>query len=157
MLVREATSDDAQLIAELTRAAWAGKVAITSSGHRESADRVAQDLRDGGGFLLLKDDQPVGSVRWTPVAGEPQVWEVMRMGVLPEHRGQHLSQHLLEAVARRAHTVGINEMRLAVRADQPRLLDFYATFGFAVAPHLAYTHANPAEPAPMVMRRFLHD
>ena len=29
IVVREATLDDAQLIAELTRAAWAGKVAVT--------------------------------------------------------------------------------------------------------------------------------
>ena len=34
--VREATLDDAQLIAELTRAAWAGKVRRDSSGHRET-------------------------------------------------------------------------------------------------------------------------
>jgi hypothetical protein len=37
LVVREATKEDASLIAELTRAAWAGKVSVTSSGHRETA------------------------------------------------------------------------------------------------------------------------
>lgn len=155
ILVREATLDDAQLIADLTRAAWAGKVAVSSSGHRETAVRVRLDLQIGGGFILLKDEEPIGSVRWAPVESEPDVWEIMRMGVLPAHRGEHLSQHLLEAVIHRAQESDVDELRLAVRSDQERLLDLYAAFGFELAPELEYTHANPLEPSPTVMRRLL--
>lgn len=153
IVVREAGTDDAALITDLTRAAWADKVAPSSSGHRESAARVLQDLRLGGGLLLA--GLPIGSVRWTPVEGEPAVWEIMRMGVLPVHRSEHLSQHLLEAVIHRALAADVGELRLAVRADQPRLLDLYAAFGFELAPELEYTHANRLEPAPAVMRRML--
>lgn len=155
IVVREATLDDAQLIAELTRAAWAGKVAVTSSGHRETAVRVRQDLQNGGGFILLWNDAEIGSVRWAPLESEPDVWEIMRMGVLPSYRGEHLSQHLLEAVIHRALAAEVRELRLAVRADQERLLDLYAAFGFELAPEIEYTHANPLEPAPTVMRRVL--
>lgn len=155
IVVREALADDAQVIADLTRAAWADKVAVTSSGHRETAVRVLQDLQQGGGFILLLDEKPVGSVRWVPVDTELDVWEIMRMGVLPAFRGERLSQHLLEAVIHRALASDVNELRLAVRADQTRLLDLYAAFGFELAPELEYTHANPLEPAPMVMRRML--
>ncbi len=155
ILVREARLDDAQLIADLTRAAWAGKVAVTSSGHRETAVRVLDHLQQGGGFILLQDETPIGSVRWVPVDTHPDVWEIMRMGVLPEYRGQHLSQHLLEAVIHHALTADVTELRLGVRSDQPRLLDLYAAFGFEIAPELEYTHANPLEPAPTVMRRML--
>lgn len=155
IVVREALADDAQVIADLTRAAWADKVAVTSSGHRETVVRVLQDLQQGGGFILLLDEKPVGSVRWVPVDTELDVWEIMRMGVLPAFRGERLSQHLLEAVIHRALASDVNELRLAVRADQTRLLDLYAAFGFELAPELEYTHANPLEPAPMVMRRML--
>jgi ribosomal protein S18 acetylase RimI-like enzyme len=155
IIVREALADDAQVIAELTRAAWANKVTVTSSGHRETAVRVLQDLQQGGGFILLLDEKPVGSVRWIPLDSEPDIWEIMRMGVLPAFRGERLSQHLLEAVIHRALASDINELRLAVRTDQLRLLDLYAAFGFELAPELEYTHANPLEPAPMVMRRML--
>lgn len=155
ILVREAEQQDAPLIAALTRAAWAGKVAASSSGHREDVDRVLRDLQHGGGYLLLRDDEPIGSVRWVPVEGEPNVWEIMRMGVLPAFRGEHLSQHLLEAVIHRAQTADVTELRLGVRADQARLLDLYAAYGFELAPELEYTHANPQEPAPNVMRRKL--
>ncbi|HVK94344.1 MAG TPA: GNAT family N-acetyltransferase [Noviherbaspirillum sp.] len=153
--VREAGFDDAQLVADMTRAAWSGKVVVTSSGHRETAVRVLQDLQDGGGFILLRDEEPVGSVRWIPVDSEPSIWEVVRMGVLPACRGEHLSQHLLEAVIHRALASEVTELRLAVRADQARLLDLYAAFGFELAPELEYTHTNAIEPAPTVMRRML--
>ncbi|PHV06957.1 GNAT family N-acetyltransferase [Janthinobacterium sp. BJB412] len=155
IVVREATNDDARLIAELTRAAWAGKVNVTSSGHRETAVLVAQHLRDGGGFVLLIDDVAVGSVRWLPLDAEPDVWEIVRMGVIAERRGSNLSQHLLEAVIHHGLTCGIEELRLAVRSDQPKLIDFYAAFEFELAEELEYSHANPMEPPPLVMRRLL--
>ncbi|MES2263114.1 MAG: GNAT family N-acetyltransferase [Pseudomonadota bacterium] len=153
--VRAATSDDARLIADLTRAAWAGKVHVTSSGHRETAVLVAQHLRDGGGFVLLIDNVPAGSVRWLPLDAEPDTWEILRMGVLPQYRGSNLSQHLLEAVIHHGLECGVEELRLAVRSDQPQLIDFYTAYEFELAAELEYSDANPLEPAPLVMRRFL--
>ncbi|MYN08674.1 GNAT family N-acetyltransferase [Pseudoduganella aquatica] len=155
IVVREATDDDAKLIAELTRAAWAGKVHVTSSGHRETAVLVSQHLRDGGGFILLADDIPIGSMRWLPLETESHIWEILRMGVLPAYRGSNISQHLLEAVIHLGLETGVDELRLAVRADQPKLIDFYTAFEFELAEELEYTHANPLEPAPFVMRRLL--
>ncbi len=155
ILVREATFDDAQLIADLTRASWANKVAVTSSGHRETATRVFDHLQDGGGYILLVDDKPAGSVRWLPHDTDSGVWETLRMGILPSYRGHNLSQHLLEAVIHCALTSNVSELRLGIREDQPRLLDLYTAFGFELAPELEYSHANPLEPAPMVMRRIL--
>lgn len=155
IIVREACAEDASLIAELTRKAWAGKVSVTSSGHRETAVNVAEHLRDGGGFILLDGAHAIGSVRWLPLDGNPDVWEILRMGVVADYRGTNLSQHLLEAVIHHALTAGISELRLAVRNDQPKLIDFYTAYEFTLAEELEYSHANPLEPAPLVMRRLL--
>lgn len=157
ILVRQAEDEDAELLAGLTRAAWAGKVAPSSSGHSESSERVRQHLRDGGAFILEVDGSPAGSVRWIPHDVDPDVWEILRMGVLPAWRGSNLSQHLLEAVIHHGQAAGIEELRLAVRSDQPKLIDFYTAYGFELAEELDYSHANPAEPAPAVMRRILRD
>lgn len=155
IVVREATDGDAKLMAELTRASWAGKVSVTSSGHRETAVQVAEHLRAGGGFILLVDEEAVGSVRWLPLDSEADIWEILRMGVLPAYRGSNVSQHLLEAVIHHGLSSGVEELRLAVRTDQPKLRDFYTAFEFELAEELEYSHANPLEPAPMVMRRTL--
>lgn len=52
---------------------------------------------------------------------------------------------------------GAEELRLGVRSDQPKLLDFYSAFAFELAEELEYAHANPTEPPPSVMRRFLRN
>lgn len=153
--VREASAGDATLIAELTRACWAERVAASSSGHREQSERVQQDLQRGGGFILLLDGEPAGSVRWLPSDTETEVWEILRMGVLPAYRGQGLSQHLMEAVIHRARGADVQELRLAVGADQARVVDLYAVFEFELAPELEYTRANPLQEPPTVMRRWL--
>ena len=155
-LIREATLDDAVLIAELTRQCWHGKVAASSSGNREAPQRVREDLQQGGGFLLLNDNTPAGSIRWLAVVGDPLAWEVARMGILPPYRGQGLWQQLMAAVVARALSAGIRQLQLAVRTDAPRLLSMYGTLGFDIAAELKYSHANPLEPAPIVMRRLLH-
>ena len=155
LLIREASPDDAELIADLTCNAWNEKVAASSSGHHETSARVLDDLRLGGGFILLVDNVAAGSVRWLPMDTEHDIWEIMRMGVIDAFRGQSLSQHLLEAVIHQALGCDVAELRLAVRTDQPRLIDFYAALGFEIAPELEYSHANPQEPAPAVMRRVL--
>ena len=153
--VREASADDAALIAELTRACWAERVVASSSGHHEQPERVQQDLQRGGGFILLLDGEPAGSVRWLPSDTETEVWEILRMGILPAYRGQGLSQHLMEALIHRAHGADVQELRLAVRADQARVVELYAVFEFELAPELEYTRANPLQEPPTVMRRWL--
>lgn len=158
IIVREARIDDASLIAELTRATWANKVDPTSSGHLESPENVLTDLRSGGGYILLLNDKPSGSVRWLPIDDQHDVWEIRRMGILPAYRGYDLSQHLLEAVIHEAYIQDVEEIQLGVRADQPRLLDFYAALGFELAPELEYPHAHAQiETRPIMMRRFFSD
>ncbi|MFS2116264.1 GNAT family N-acetyltransferase [Herbaspirillum frisingense] len=154
-LIREATSEDATLIADLTRHSWANKVAPTSSGHREAADHVVEDLQHGGAFILLRGETPAGSVRWLPLDTESDVWEIRRMGIAPAFRGERLSQHLMEPLIPRAQSADVRELRLAVRTDQAQLVDLYAAFGFEIAPELEYTRANPHEAAPIVMRRVM--
>ncbi|MBS1169874.1 MAG: family N-acetyltransferase [Burkholderiaceae bacterium] len=156
ILISEASINDAPLIAELTRASWADKVNPKSSGHRETAELVQADLQRGGAFILFVNDTASGSVRWLPVEGESGVWEVRRMGVMPMYRNRNLSQYLLEAVIHRTLSADVHELRLGVRADQPRLVDFYAAFGFELAPELEYPHDMHGEPAPIMMRRIFN-
>jgi GNAT superfamily N-acetyltransferase len=154
-VVREAVAEDAALIAEITRAAWTGKVDPASGGHSETAEVVRQHLQMGGAFLMLLGEEVIGSVRWLPLESEPTVWEIMRMGVVPHHRGEYLSQHLLEAVIHHALAFGVSELRLAIRGDRARLQDLYSAYGFELAPALESTHEDRFGAAPRLMRRIL--
>jgi ribosomal protein S18 acetylase RimI-like enzyme len=155
LVIREANIEDASLLAHLTRQSWVDKVLGTTTGHEETSDQVEQELMRGGGFILLINEEPAGSVRWLPLDDESNVWEMRRMGILPAFRGSALSQYLLEAVIHHAQAAGVHELRLGVREDQMALLDLYATYEFELAPELDYTHVNPNEESPLVMRRML--
>jgi GNAT superfamily N-acetyltransferase len=151
-VLRAATPEDAALISRITREAWAGRVHPSSSAYRETEQHIAEQIREGGGLILSVGEIPVGSARYSPVPG---AWEVRRMGVLPPYRGRGYAELMMEAVVERALAGGITELRVAVRHDQPRLIGFYASMGFVLAPELEYAHANPDNPPPTVLRRLL--
>lgn len=155
LLVREATLNDAELIASLTRKAWANKLAPDACGRHETTATVIEHLHRGGGFLLFVDDIPAGAARWLPMDDNPDIWEIVRLGIIPAYRGQGLSQHLLEAVIHYALSADVDELRIAVDSDQTRLVDLYAAYRFDVAMELEYSDADSLEPSPIVMRRQL--
>lgn len=155
LLVREATFEDAELMASLTRQAWADKPAPHHCSCHETVETVTQHLQRGGGFLLYVDDVPVGTTRWLPLDEDPCIWEIVRLGIIPAYRGHGLSQHLLEAVVHQAQVADIDELRVAVDSDQTRLVDLYAAYSFDVAMELEYSDAAVLEPQAIVMRREL--
>ncbi|MCX7782358.1 MAG: GNAT family N-acetyltransferase, partial [Meiothermus sp.] len=73
--------------------------------------------------------------------------------VLPQYRRQGVAHRLMEAGGRQAFEVRARGLRLAGRYDQPRLLEWYAQFGFVHDPSLRYSSPNPLTPPPFVMKR----
>jgi predicted N-acetyltransferase YhbS len=155
--IRRATPADAEAVAQMVRQAWADRVAPDSSGHRETAEQVQADLERGYVWVALDGEALVGTVRLVrhPDPRERGVWEVKKLGVLPEYRKQGVAHRLMEALARQAFEVRARELRLAVRHDQPKLLKWYTQFGFFYDPSLRYSTPNPSTPPPFVMRKEL--
>lgn len=155
--IRPATTEDAEAIAQMIRLAWAGKVAPDSSGHQESPEKVRADLERGHAWVAEAGGKIVGTVRLVrhPHPLERGVWEVKKLGVLPEYRKLGLAHQLMDTLARKAFEVHAKELRLAVRHDQPRLLKWYTQFGFAYDATLQYSAANPNTPPPLVMSKKL--
>lgn len=153
--IRPAQPEDAEAIAGLVRQAWAGKVAANSSGHQETPEKVRLDLQKGFAWVALEGEKVVGSVRLVRHPHEIGVWEIKKLGVLGEYRGQGLAHQLMEALFHKAFDVGAKELRLAVRHDQQRLVEWYGQFGFQLEPHLGYSAANPNTPAPFVLAKKL--
>lgn len=161
--LRTATLEDAALIARLTRECWVGKP-INSSGCTETVEAVEKSLQDGTAIIMFLEGQPVGSVRYYSVMGEstPEVtyygaiaWEIGRLGILPAYRGRGLSTWLMNEIMIRATHKGIQELRLAVRTDEPDLLEFYKRQGFFEDSSIRYSHANPLSQPPITMRKYL--
>lgn len=155
IIVREAVLEDAPLIANLTRKAWAGKCPPTSRGHRDTWVNVNEDLHAGGAFILLVDDIPAGSLRWAPLDEDENVWKIRRLGVIPAFCGQNLSQHLIEA----GHTPcpAVRNRRapsfpapISGTSDQ-----LYEAYGFELAPEIEFSTRDTLDLPPIMMRKTL--
>ena len=127
---------------------------------RETPDSVAAQIAKGGGALLMHGDMPIGSGRWVSVPGPGGAgrWmEVKRIGVLPEFQKQGLGAVILHALEAHGRETGAEGAQLAVRADQPRLVDFYATLGYLPADDVELTTHNPLSLPPFGMRKIFKD
>lgn len=154
MTIRPATLDDAETIAALVRLAWAGKVAPDSSGHFFTPKKAQTELEKGFGWLALDDEKAIGTVllvQHPKPQLNPGIWEVKKLGVLPDYRRLGIAHQLIQALLDKTNQLRAKEIRLAIRFDQPRLLEFYAQFGFIHDPTLHFSSPNPNTPAPFVM------
>ena len=154
--VVRASPADAALVHDLTQRAWLGTVAPDSSAFLETPATIEAVFAGGGGALLLRlDGEPAGSVRWLPVPHQLPSWEVKRLGVLPALRGRYLGERLMAALHVAAQAARIERIQLGVRADQPRLIDFYLALGYAPDPAVSLSSHNPRTAAPVTMSRRL--
>jgi len=102
----------------------------------------------------------IGSGRWVPVpgpGGEGQWMEVKRIGVLPDYQKQGFGAVILAALEEAGRETGAIGAQLAIRADQPRLIDFYAGLGYVRADDVELTTPNPLSPPPFGMRKIFKD
>jgi ribosomal protein S18 acetylase RimI-like enzyme len=153
LIIRRATFADADLIARITRDAWANTVSQESGAHRDNADSVLHDLQSGGGLIASINNEVIASMRWFNL--DTATRELKRIGVLAEYRGQGVAQQLMAEAIRVAKEDSVTDLRLAVRVDQPHLVKAYELIGFRIDTSLLYSHANPLSPPPVVMRLIL--
>ena len=155
IVIREASLEDASLIADLTRQAWANKCPPTSRGHRDTQVTVNEDLHVGGAFILLVDDIPAGSLRWAPLDEDDTIWKIRRLGVIPAFCGQNLSQHLIEAVIHHTQLCDISELRLFLNRYLEPLTSLYEAYGFELAPEIEFSTRDTLDDPPIMMRKIL--
>ena len=112
------------------------------------------------GRVLMRGGVPIGSGRWVPVPGPGGAgrWmEVKRIGVLPAFQKQGFGAVILASLEAHGRETGAEGAQLAVRADQPRLVDFYAALGYSGADDVELTTHNPLSLPPFGMRKIFKD
>lgn len=108
----------------------------------------------------MQGGEAIGSGRWVrvPGPGGQGIWmEVKRIGVVPAMTGTGLGALILGALEADGQDAGMRGAQLAVRSDQPRLVDYYAALGYVLADNVDLTTMNPLEPAPFGMRKIFKD
>ncbi|MFN4184960.1 MAG: GNAT family N-acetyltransferase [Hyphomonas sp.] len=155
--IRRATPSDGFLVEGLTRRIWTGRVSAESTVFGETPETVAAQIGKGGAVILEIEGAPSGSGRWVAVpgpAGQGRWMEVKRIGVLPAFTGRGFGALILQALEEMGREQEMVGAQLAIRTDQPRLIDFYASLGYALAQDVELTTPNPRSPPPIGMRKW---
>ncbi len=150
---------EAAAFLEIMLECWRGTVPTDSTAYRETPETLAAALSGHGyGVLLHHQGQAIGCGRTVTVPGprrDSRAWiEIKRVGVLAHYRGQGLGERILAALEAEARSRGVGGGQLAVRSDQPRLVDFWRTLGYAIADDVILTTPNPLTPPPIHMRKW---
>lgn len=90
-------------------------------------DREIDEHEDFATHILLKDDTPLGTVRYRPLSKE--TIKVERMAVLPEARGMKLGRKLMDFVHEHAELYGYEKSKLGA---QTHAASFYESLGYKV-------------------------
>jgi len=88
-------------------------------------DREIDEHEDIATHILLKDDTPLGTVRYRPLSKE--TIKVERMAVLPEARGLKLGKKLMDFVHDHARHYGYEKSQLGA---QTHAASFYEKLGY---------------------------
>lgn len=134
MIVRHATSDDAEALARLI--ATVAEEGLIASEPPVDIDDRARRFResieaDGSGAFWVLDDGG-------RVVGNADVHEqvpgvlYLGMAILPEARGRGGGRALMEAILEHARSCGAHKLELEVWVDNARAIALYASAGFEV-------------------------
>ncbi|MFC1794784.1 GNAT family N-acetyltransferase [Planctomycetota bacterium] len=137
MVIRQANKADIDVLVTLLRRSFrdvAKRFGITEKNNPGSLafctnDRVENDLKkDLTYYVLEKDGRPCGCVALE--RAKPGVCYLMRLAVLPGHRGKGYGKMLVHHILEKAHTTGARRVEIAMISKDRKLKNWYKKLSF---------------------------
>ena len=138
-------ASDARAFRELNEEWIARHFTIEDQDRRQLEDPVAAYIAPGGGILIAElRGRPIGCVALMPSG--TGAYELSKMAVSPELRGQGAGRALLGAAIDHAQALGARSLFLGTSRRLPNAVHLYESLGFQhVAPemiHMPYARAD---------------
>ena len=147
MIIREAKRTDIDVLVNLLRSSFrdvAERFGITEENNPRSLafctnERIESDLeKDLTYYILEKDGRPCGCVALE--RAKPGVCYLMRLAVLPEHRGKGYGKMLVQHIFEKAHIIGARRVEIAMISKDTKLKKWYKKLGFIQKGTKKYDH-----------------
>jgi N-acetylglutamate synthase-like GNAT family acetyltransferase len=140
-----ASAADAAAFRALNEEWIARHFVVEEQDRRQLDDPVAAYIETGGEILIAEvDGHPIGCVALIPDGSG--AYELSKMAVSPDLRGQGAGRKLLTAAIERARQLGARSLFLGSSTKLPAAVHLYEAVGFRhVAPetlHMPYDRAN---------------
>src|ERR1051326_1685441 len=145
--LRSATVDDAAIILEITRAAFAefqGQLDPPSGALHETLESLTASAfqPDHGATLAFVADQPAGALRWSIHPQRDHLY-IGRVAVLPAYRRLGVASALMCWAEGHALALGLPAVQFGVRLQAPQNIRFYQSLGYQIteyAQHAGYDY-----------------
>ena len=140
MKIRQATSVDAEIVAQIIREAFAEPARVMDIGHDRFPDYAAYEYppaiiarleRGVEIFLLYDGNTPVGTVH-VDLAADGKRGEVGRLAIAPNYRKKGGGERLLRYAENRLRELGAEFATLAMIKPLTRLNAFYSANGYTL-------------------------
>ena len=144
MIIRPATPDDAQAIADLVNPVIRD-TSITFTIVEKSAADLAAAIKGAPGSFLVAEvaEQVVGYASFAQFRSGPGYAHTMEhsITIAPHARGQGIGRPLMAALEAQARTAGVHSLVAGVSAENPMGVAFHRALGFqqvAVLPEVGF-------------------
>jgi N-acetylglutamate synthase-like GNAT family acetyltransferase len=147
MIIREAKRTDIDILVTLLRSSFRGvaeRFGITEKNNPKflafcTNERLENDLeKDLTYYILEEDGLPCGCVALE--RAKPGVCYLMRLAVLPEHRGRGYGKMLVHHIFDRSRVFGARQVEIAMISKDTKLKKWYKKLGFIQKGTKKYDH-----------------
>jgi GNAT superfamily N-acetyltransferase len=145
--VRQATLDDAPLVAHIVNRAYAIE-RVFIDGDRTSADEV-RGSQVAGRFLILEEDNEAVGCVYLETGGRRGYFGML--SVLPERQGGGRGRALVDAVEDACRAAGCVAIDLYVVDLRDELHAFYRRLGYAISGEKPWSDARLKRPARFIV------
>ncbi|MCS6996575.1 MAG: GNAT family N-acetyltransferase [Casimicrobiaceae bacterium] len=151
--VVKAHSHDAPIFSALIKSDWSERVAISARRHNVNPTQIAEELRRGGGLVLMRHNVPVAALAYVP--RRDGSWELRRLGVRRSFSGRGFTTFLLSTLEDLARESGVHSIRVPVDAHSPQHQDYFSRLGFSVDSDRTLSTVFASAMQPVLMRKFI--
>jgi N-acetylglutamate synthase-like GNAT family acetyltransferase len=147
IVIREANRLDINALVNLLRSSFrdvAERFGITEENNPKSlafctSERIESDLeKDLTYYILEKNGRPCGCVALE--RAKPGVCYLMRLAVLPGHRGKGFGKMLVHHIFEKARATGARRVEIAMISKDKKLKNWYKKLGFVQKGTKKYDH-----------------
>jgi Acetyltransferase (GNAT) family. len=151
--ILKAASRDAPILSALTKADWSERVALSPRRIQDNARQIAEDLRRGGGLILMRHNVAVAALSYVPARDGS--WELRRLGVTRSFSGRGFTTLLLSTLENQAQQQGIRSIRVPVDPYSPQCKAYFEKLGYSVESERTFSTIFASALQPIRMRKLI--
>ncbi len=151
--ILKAASHDAPILSALTKGDWSERVAVSARRVNDNPNQIADDLRRGGGLVLMRHNVAVAALSYVPARDGS--WELRRLGVTRSFSGRGFTTLLLTTLEDLARRANVRSIRIPVDSYSPQHKAYFERLGYSIESERTFSTIFAGAMQPVRMRKLI--